>query len=376
MNFDFSKEHLELTEAIKNALKKTSGVEKLLSAQNPQEVKRELLNKIGKLVESGYLKLGTGTSFTDCNVTAVLEVAAQYGPDFFIPMEMSTRLFGRILWNYGTSSQKKTCLEPIQKGLLIGAVALSEKNLSIENAPLACRGEKKGDSVKVTGEKNFVVNGPFADCFAVVGEMDGRSAIFLIPENTEGLIRGEAFPAAGQSGVLLSSITCHGCLIPMDQVIIPEKPEQMIATLRLWENQILSASAIGNMLASFSRARDFAKTHKSGGRSIISYQEISFKLASMYTLIQAARMIAYCASSYLEAKDPAAITQMHCAKVFCAESAEKLSSEAMQIMGAHAWNGDHEAALSYWGAKYTQIAGTSTELARVHIGDALLGKGN
>jgi alkylation response protein AidB-like acyl-CoA dehydrogenase len=64
-----------------------------------------------------------------------------------------------------------------------------------------------------------------------------------------------------------------------------------------------------------------------------------------------------------------------CAKVFCAESAERVASASMQILGQQGYLRGHPAEEGFRNAKYLQIAGTSTELSRVKIGDGVLERG-
>jgi alkylation response protein AidB-like acyl-CoA dehydrogenase len=76
-----------------------------------------------------------------------------------------------------------------------------------------------------------------------------------------------------------------------------------------------------------------------------------------------------------ETGDREAETLIHCAKVFCTESAEKLASASMQVLGQHGYAQGNPAEEGYRNAKYLQIAGTSTEISRVKIGDGVLERG-
>jgi len=62
----------------------------------------------------------------------------------------------------------------------------------------------------------------------------------------------------------------------------------------------------------------------------------------------------------------------HCAKVFCAESAEQVASNALQILGGNGYLKGNPAEEAYREAKYLQIAGTSTEISRIKLGDEVL----
>jgi alkylation response protein AidB-like acyl-CoA dehydrogenase len=127
------------------------------------------------------------------------------------------------------------------------------------------------------------------------------------------------------------------------------------------------------MKAAYESARDYAKAHRSGGKPVIAYQEVGFKLAEMLTLCQTAELLAYRAV-WTAAVDPRAGRSLNwCAKVFCSEAAERVAGDALRILGQAGYRAGGPAEGAYRAVKLTQIAGTSTELARVKIGDAALG---
>jgi alkylation response protein AidB-like acyl-CoA dehydrogenase len=144
--------------------------------------------------------------------------------------------------------------------------------------------------------------------------------------------------------------------------------------VRSWEDEILTAAGLGLMRSALDSAAEYARVHKSGGKPIIAYQEIGFKLAEMLTLLQTAQLLAYRAAWMAETGDQEAELLGHCAKVFCAESAERITSASMQILGQHGYLRGHPAEEGFRNAKYLQIAGTSTEISRVKIGDSVLGR--
>jgi alkylation response protein AidB-like acyl-CoA dehydrogenase len=126
------------------------------------------------------------------------------------------------------------------------------------------------------------------------------------------------------------------------------------------------------MKQSLDAAAEYAKTHESGGKPIIAYQEVGFKLAEMFTLYQTSQLLAYRAAWLNDINDREAGVVANCAKVFCGESAEKIASEALQILGISGYTSDNPAEEGFRNAKYMQIAGTSTEISRMKIADGVL----
>ena len=128
------------------------------------------------------------------------------------------------------------------------------------------------------------------------------------------------------------------------------------------------------MSSSVTAATDYAKTHQSGGKPVIAYQEVGFKLSEMLTLYQTAQLYAYRAAWIADDDPKAADVLTLCAKVFCTEAAETVAGKALQILSAAGYRSGSPAEQAYRCAKYGQIAGISTEIARVKIGDAALGR--
>ena len=168
-------------------------------------------------------------------------------------------------------------------------------------------------------------------------------------------------------------LTLEACRIPETQVIAGLDSGEMLSRLRLWENQIMMGASLGALKTAFESARDFAKTHKTGGKPAIAYQAVAFKLSEMMTLYQTAQLLAYRAAWTCDARPKEAESLTWCAKVFCTEASEKVASDAMQIMSGEGFLAGNPAERAYRNAKLGQICGTSSEIARVKIGDHALG---
>ncbi len=373
MNFDFDKTEIALREKIKELFGPDSKADlKNLENGSIMEVREATLNRLKVLGQAGYMELGLGDGKDAVSLTATQENLAAVSPSLFLSVEVSARVFGRLVAFYGTPAQQEKILLPLKKGLLIGAVALSEGGMNIENDPLDTAGVSSDDGFRVSGSKGHVVNGPIADWIAVAGKVGGEIAFFLINKDSGGMSIGQRLTTLGYNGVAISAVTLENCHVPSTYTIGPFKGEEQLKTVRRWEDQALTAASLGQIKRSFDVALDYAKNHKSGGKPIIAYQEVSFKLAEMLTLLQTAQLLAYRAAWMEETGDREAAVLAHCAKVFCTESAEKVASYALQIMGGQGYISGNPAEEGYREAKYLQIAGTSSEISRMKIADRLL----
>jgi len=376
MDFDFSEREQKFYRKMTQALSGHEAPEKLGTDSKgaiPEWVSR--FQQI--LAEVGYLKLGfklPGQADGDSlHLLAGQEILAAFSQSLFLLVEMSVRMFGSIIQLWGTPEQQAHLLPDLRSGTVLGAVALSEDAMNVSNDPLKTAGIENGNSIQVSGKKNYVVNAPWADWIAVVGCMHDRSAIFLVEKNTQGLQIDAPQKTMGYRAAAIAGMQLDACDIPADRIMIPPENTDVLALLRQWENYILIGASLGMMKAAFSSAKDFANSHYTGGKPIIAYQEVAFKLAEMLALYQTSQLLAYRVAWTADKQVKERDGLMLCAKVFCAESAEKVASMALQILSGQGYQHGNPAADAYACAKYTQIAGTSMEIARVMIGDMALG---
>ncbi|MEW5733273.1 MAG: acyl-CoA dehydrogenase family protein [Thermodesulfobacteriota bacterium] len=369
MNLDFTKQEQEF-------IARVNGIFADYALEAGKRVEGYLPLILEKLAATDYLRLGLekveGLSGL-VPLTAAMEGFAAAYPSLFLSVELSTRVFGRAVARFGTGDQKARILSPLLSGKLVGALALSEAAMNVENEPLQTKAVKDGDSFVVSGYKGFVVNGPVADVTAVAAAVEGGLSLFFIPKGTPGLTLGEPLSTLGFEGAAICAVSLDNCRVPADAATAPVEPKSLLSALRVLENQVLAAAALGAMRASYEAARKHAKEHKSGGKPVIAFQEVGFKLAEMLTLLQTSELLAYRSAWTFEQNDKQAEDLSLCAKVFCAESAERVASSALQILSKTGFVTPNPAERAYRNAKLTQIAGTSSEIARMKIGDSELG---
>jgi len=343
MNFDYSETQSNLYEKVKGVFDTDTEASFAKLESGDDDAIRIVVSKYLKVLgQVGYLTLGLENGKDTVGLVAAQESLATISPSLFLSVEINARIFGRLIAVYGTADQKSQFLPDLKEGRLIGTVALSEGGMNIENNPLHTAGVQVGDGFLVTGEKNHVVNAPIADWIAIAGKVKENIVFFVIKKGSKGLSIGQRLPTMGYNGMAISTISLENCSALSKYVIGPFEGEEPL------------------------------KNHISGNKPIIAYQEVGFKLAEMLTLLQTAKLLAYRAAWMAETNNRETSVVAYCAKVFCAESAEEVASQALQILGGHGYIDGNPAEEGYRNAKYLQIAGTSTEISRMKIADGVL----
>jgi alkylation response protein AidB-like acyl-CoA dehydrogenase len=374
MNFDYSETEKDLCQKVKGIFDTTDSKASLakLETGDNEVIRSIVLDYCKALGQVGYLTCGLDEGKDTTGLVIAQESLATISPSLLLSVEVNARIFGRLIAVYGTASQKSQFLGDVKGGRIIGVVALSEGGMNIENEPLQTAGERVGEEYFVNGEKNHVVNAPIADWIAVAGRVEEHVVFFVIKKGSEGLSIGQRISTMGYNGCAISAISLKNCSVHSKYVIAPFEGEKPLKALRIWEDKILTAGSLGLMHRCYKNALSYAKTHKSGNKPIIAYQEVGFKLAEMLTLLQTAQLLAYRAAWMAETNNRDASVVTRCAKVFCTESAEEVASQALQILGGYGYIDGNPAGEGYRNAKYLQIAGTSTEISRMKIADEVL----
>ncbi len=372
MNYDFSENEFAFIADAQQRVQNAAAAANLESGDSRDNV----CGVLEKLAETPYLSIALAETPADIGLVSLMGAMEGIGaaaPSVLLALEWSQRVFGRLIAGYAGETVKEAVLPALCRGEMIGTVALSEGALNIENEPLQTEGRKEGDQVILNGGKQYVVNAPIADRIAVAGMMDGQTAFFLVKKGTPGMAVEDRMSLIGYDGAAISGLRLENCAIPAADIVGPFDKEPVLARVRMWENQVLIGAALGLMKAAYEAARDYAKTHQSGGKPVIAYQEVGFKLAEMLTMFQTSQLLAYRMAWMTETTPKEAESLTLCTKVLATESAEKVSAAALQIMAGAGYQTGNPAEHAFRCAKFLQIAGTSTEISRVKIGDEAMG---
>ncbi len=367
MNYAITKAQQALRQEMENALGASPAPGLSISSRE------KLLPSLKALAETSYVKTIVKEKHDRISVMLAQKSMAVKSPSLALGLMAATTIPSRLLAAYASEEQKKKYLSPLLEGCASAAVAVSEAGMNIENGSLTTSATVAGeDAWTLQGTKNYVWNAPLADFFLVAAETEQGPAWFLLERDTAGLEIGLADETLGFQGCAMGSLTINNCQVDNDLVIGPCSNRNSLTALRKWQNEALISIALGLIERCYITALSYAKQHKSGGRPIISYQEIGFKLAEIMTLDQTAQLLAMKASWAQETNSRDTDALLGCAKVFCCEAAEKTASECLQIMGGAGYVKNNLVAESFQDAKYLTIAGVSSEISRMMIADAVL----
>jgi alkylation response protein AidB-like acyl-CoA dehydrogenase len=133
----------------------------------------------------------------------------------------------------------------------------------------------------------------------------------------------------------------------------------------------IAAQALGIAQGAFDHALAYAKEREQFKQPIVSFQGIQFMLADMAMAIEASRLLVYKAAAKVTNKEPDTGYWAGMAKCFASDTAMKVTTDAVQILGGYGYVKEYPVERMMRDAKITQIYEGTNQIQRVVIARAL-----
>ncbi len=279
----------------------------------------------------------------------------------------------------GSDEQKSEWLPKAASGAIKGAFCLTEPNTGSDAAALESRAARDGDDYVINGEKVYISGGDVADFvsfFAKTGD-DGASAIsaFIVPTDSPGFSVPRCDRKMGVIGVPTANIVLQDCRVPAGLRIGEENRGFKTAMLTLNTcRPVVGARGLGLAEGAIAYALDFARERKTFGQPLVNHQAIQFMLADAAIGIEGSRHLVYHAASLVdEGKyEREWAPYLSIAKTYATEVANKVASDAIQILGAQGYMKDHPLERHYRDARQLMIVEGTSQIQRLVIARAMI----
>ena len=278
---------------------------------------------------------------------------------------------------FGTEEQKHKWLAPLAKGEKMGAFGLTEPSAGSDAGGTRTTALPEGDGWRVNGTKIFITNGGEAETYIVFARTDrtaekhhGISA-FVIEKGTPGFSFGKKEEKMGIRSSPTMELVFENCLIPKENMLGKEGEGFKVAMKTLDGGRIgIASQALGIAQGALDAAVSYAKERKQFDSPICRFQGIQFQLADMATQVEAARLMVYNAA-YRASKGVSYSQQSAMAKLMASETAMKVATQAVQILGGYGYTREFPVERMMRDAKITEIYEGTSEVQRIVIGSAL-----
>ncbi|MDR3588713.1 MAG: acyl-CoA dehydrogenase [Negativicutes bacterium] len=278
---------------------------------------------------------------------------------------------------FGTEEQRLKYLPPLARGEKMGAFALTEPNAGSDASRVTTTATLDGNEYVITGTKCFITNGSAAETFNIFASVDKSKGIkgitaFIVEKGTPGLSIGKKEEKMGIRASSTTEVVLENCRIPKENLVGKEGEGFKIAMTVLDSGRIgISAQALGIAQRAFEEAVLYAKQREQFGKPVSAFQAISFMLADMAIQIEAARQLVYHAAMLKDAGLPFG-KEAAIAKTFASDTANKVATDAVQIMGGYGYSREYPAERLMRDAKITQIYEGTNQIQRVVIAGHIL----
>jgi alkylation response protein AidB-like acyl-CoA dehydrogenase len=286
----------------------------------------------------------------------------------------------------GSGEERKAKIAAMAKGRYLGAAALSEPRTGSDLSSVSCRARREGNEWVVTGNKYWCTFADGADFISVLCRMDETSekagkprTVSVAIEKPKGQlpkgVSGAPIPKIGYFGWKTWELHFDAVRAPVQDVPASNEGRAFQATAAGLEiaRAHTAARSVGLAQAALDHSSTYAKERVQFGEPIANFQAIRFKIATMATQIEAARQLTYHACRKIDAGEKTtAETSM--AKYFASEISERVTSEALQILGGAGYTTLHPVERYWRDARLTKIFEGTSEIQQRIISDILLGK--
>ena len=279
----------------------------------------------------------------------------------------------------GSEAQKQEWLPKSAAGAIKGAFCLTEPNVGSDPANLESRARRDGDDYVIGGEKVFISGGSVADyvCFFAKTGGDGTQAVsaFVVPADSPGFSVARTDRKMGVIGVPTANIVLQDCHVPAANRIGEEGRGFRTAMLTLNTcRPVVGARGLGLAEGAIAYALDYARERKAFGQALVDHQAIQFMLAEAAIEIEAARHLVYHGAwlvdqGRFERQDA---PYLSIAKTFATEMANRIASDAIQILGAQGYMKDHPLERHFRDARQLMIVEGTSQVQRLVIARAMI----
>jgi len=308
--------------------------------------------------------------------TLAIEELARVDASAAIYVDVHNTLVNNALLRWGNDEQQARYFPRMNTDLL-GAFALSEPASGSDAFALECKADKVAGGWSLTGRKFWITNGAEAGIFIVFANTDfakGYKGItaFLVERGFAGFDVGKKENKLGIRASSTTELILEACVVPEENVLGPVGQGYRIAIETLNEGRIgIGAQMLGVATGALEAATKYVKERKQFGKAIAEFQAVQFQLAQMSTDLEAARLMVYNSARLKDAGKPFA-TEAAMAKLFSSQTADRITSQCVELFGGYGYSKEYPAEKFYRDAKIGTIYEGSSNMQLQTIAKVLL----
>jgi len=378
MDFQYTEEQLMIRQAARDYAQRElikDVIERDEKAEFPTQHVKNLaeLGFMGMTVDPKY----DGGGMDTVSYVLALEEISKVDSSLGVIISVNNSLVCWGIETYGTEEQKEKYLKPLARGDVLGAFALSEPEAGSDATMQRTVAEDKGDYYLLNGTKNWTTCANSASTYVVIAQTHPEKKhkginAFVIEKDTEGISLGPHENKMGMRSSDTHSVMFTDVKVPKENRLGEDGFGFKLAMKTLEVGRIgIAAQALGIASGAYERAVQYSKERKAFGTEICNHQSIAFKLADMATDIEISRLLCIKAA-WLEDQGKPFGTASAMAKLYAADAAMRITTEAVQIHGGYGYCKEYHVERLMREAKLTQIYEGTSEIQKIVISRSIL----
>jgi butyryl-CoA dehydrogenase len=339
----------------------------------------ETVKRMGELGLLGIMvpEQWGGSGADTVSYVVALEEIARACASHAVVMSVNNSLYCEPVWKHGTDEQRARFLKPVAGGHALGCFALTEPEAGSDARNQHTVAVRDDDHYVITGRKLFISSGREASYALVFAQTDRAEAhrgisAFVVEKGAPGFSVSKTEDKLGIRASDTAELVFDGCRVPAANRIGEEGRGFHIALATLDGGRIgIAAQAVGIAAGAYERSVKYARERKAFGVPIGEHQMVGWMLADMATAVDGARLMTLRAATLKDAGQPHT-KEASMAKLFAAETAMKVTNDAVQVHGGYGFIREAEVERYFRDAKITQIYEGTSQIQKLVIAREVL----
>ena len=249
----------------------------------------------------------------------------------------------------GTPEQKAHWMGRLAEEGLLMAYGATEPQAGSDLGALETRADPVGDNgnikgYKITGAKQWISNGGFADLYTVLARAPGGPTWFVVEAGTEGLSHGKPEDKHGIRDSNTAAVLLNNVYVPAEQLLGGVEGQGLIQAQAVFgfTRLMVAAFGLGCGWEAIDRAIEYSKQRVQAGAPLAEKQGYTHKLIVPHAVrLEGGRAFIEETASRIDAGEGALITEGAIAKYFSSEAGNAAAEAAIQAFGGYGYTREY-----------------------------------
>lgn len=273
------------------------------------------------------------------------------------------------LCKHGDPEHFKQVFAEIGSGKTVGSWCYTEPSGGSDLAGLKTAARQVDGGWVLNGRKRFITNATWADWYVVLARTGKETTgVFLVNSNDAGVSFGKLESKMGFRGSPTADVIFDDVKLPKSREVGDPQKGWDIAMSSLLDSRCwVAAQALGIAQGALDAAVSYTSDRQAFGQAVSKFQLVRAMVADMLLKIEASRALLYSVVGMVHTDPVKARAFTSMAKVQCTDTANAVTTDAVQLHGGYGYLQDYPVERMMRDAKITQIWEGTNQIQRMII---------